>query len=301
GMRRLGADPEVMLADALGHYRSASPLLPHKSQAIMGGGCDFYFDTVLAECTVRPAAAADQFVENIGFSLKTLSDLVAPFKLQTTACWPYRPKELKHKFARMGGCKPEWCAYTLLDYRSPRVIRTPTRAAGGHIHIGSEILADDIAKIRVVRMLDLFYSLPCIYIDRDYTAYRRRRGFGQAGRHRRPAHGLEYRTPGPFWLRSPELVRLTFDLVKFAVDFVAHDRDTQYWTIDPNWHQYEDIALAHKCHGYDVERLREAIDLSSTLRADGLAHLVREPLGGLWDRVMALADKCFNLYEEWGL
>jgi len=299
-MLTLGADPEFMLTDKHGQHRSAIGVLPHKSHAITAGDCKFYFDMVLAECTVRPAASAEEFVESIRFSLKTLAVLVAPYNLHTIACWPYHARELKSKYARLAGCKPDWCAYDLLDHRMPRFYRSPTYSAGGHIHVGYPF-RDDIEKLRVVRMLDLFYSLPCVFIEDDSTSYRRRRGCGQAGRHRRPAHGVEYRTPGPFWLRSPELVRLTFDLVKFVVDFVAEDRDQQYWTIDPDWASYEDMALAHKCHGYDVEALREAINLTSTLRAEAFVPLVRGPLGGLWDRIMSFKSKYFNLYEEWGL
>jgi hypothetical protein len=80
----------------------------------------------------------------------------------------------------------------------------------------------------MIPMLDLIVGNTCVLIDRDPSNIARRKVYGKAGEHRTPKHGIEYRTPSNFWLKSPELMSMITSLANLAVVLTANSKnDTQ--------------------------------------------------------------------------
>jgi hypothetical protein len=111
-------------------------------------------------------------------------------------------QELDSEEARRAGCAPDMCAYEMKQKEPPKdlIQNGNLRSCGGHVHLGSELLASDGPEpILAIYMLDLFVGVPSLHLDFDSTSLRRRIIYGQSGRYRTKDYGLEYRSLGNFW------------------------------------------------------------------------------------------------------
>ncbi len=258
-MFSIGSDPEFMLVGRVKDrvaYKSAIGLLPDQKHALSQKGHQFYYENVVAECGLKPAETKDEFLSNIRECLNILAAKIWPLRFCSKAAYYYPDEELLHPDALKAACKEDWCAYDLLPKEAPKEIIRDTcfRGAGGHIHIGSRFLEDAAHVPHVVRMLDLFLSIPFVLIDQDKTSRDRREIYGQAGRHRITKYGLEYRTPGNYWLCSPKMAGLVYDVCQFVLEFVADEKHLKFWSED------DDPEEDQVCFGYDVDLLRDSID-----------------------------------------
>jgi len=307
-----GTDPEFMLTKD-GKYFSAIGIVPGtKEKRYKVGKNSYYYDNVLAECTVEPAFDRDDAIAKIGNSLKTYAKLVAPYRINAQASQNYPAAELKHEDALLIGCTPEVCAYTIAEVIPPSdiIANTPLRSAGGHIHIGSPFPQDELNCIQTIRMLDLFVGVPSVLLDVDKTSKKRREIYGNAGRFRKPEHGAEYRSIGNFWLASPKLVGLIHDLCNFTMDFVEAGRHEDLWQIDMDKLQDDDSwntpgfhpSQCHHCVGYDLKTLRAAIDTSDRKKAQKMLDYVGSLMPAkLFAKLTQAVNEAgpVDLYKEW--
>ena|SRR5687768_15964370 len=90
-----------------------------------------------------------------------------------------------------------------------------------HIHISYE-KPDYGVSIELIKALDIFVGLPSVLQDEDKE---RRKLYGKAGAYRFKKYGVEYRTPGNYWIFTPDLVKEMFDQVNRAVEFVNSGRE----------------------------------------------------------------------------
>lgn len=272
-----GADPEFMIM----HHntlKSAINILPKKENAVSRNGHRYYFDNVLAEIAIVPANNKNEALENVRTALEQLAKLVYPGKFVIKASGRYPEKELNCADALIAGCNPEWDVYSLSQVYPPDEdielldgyykFKTNFRSAGGHIHIGSKLLEDSINRFAMVRMMDLFLGIPSIFLDTDPTSKDRRKIYGHAGSHRDPDYGLEYRTLGNFWLSSPELTGLIYDLTEFTLQFVQDKKHEEIWTTDEDLLDEEDPSIAYTCIGYDVDLLIRSINTCNKTKAE---------------------------------
>ena len=229
-----GADPELMVIGPDGTLTSAIPLIKgtkKKPQKVKGGAVQR--DNVMAEFNVEPSNTSDEFEHNIRVVLGSLAKLIRPNVLAVRAYAEFPETALDHPEARVFGCDPDFCAWPNKDgilamntIPSHKALE-PFRSAGGHFHIGfkkgtEEMLRDDFGKIEVVKMLDIFQGIPSVVLDPDQSAIERRSLYGTAGAHRPKEYGVEYRALGNFWLRSPELVHLMYELANRAVELTLN-------------------------------------------------------------------------------
>jgi phiEco32-like amidoligase-type 2 protein len=119
------------------------------------------------------------------------------------------------------GCAPSENIYDVppidVDGRTYR-----KRSSGGHIHLGMTapiyIPEEGVDhRQRAVALLDVLVGNTGVMLDRDKGARERRKNYGRAGEHRRPEHGLEYRTLSNFWLAGYPVMSLMFGMSRFAV------------------------------------------------------------------------------------
>lgn len=268
-MFTFGSDPEFSL-ELNGKNITAIPWLQDKSDKQHIEEYAFYYDNVLAECNVKPAKSKEEAVGNIRIALSILKNIVNPLKIRCEATIYYDYDQLQHPKAMEIACDPEHCCYNLEECR-PDIAefkKSNFRTAGGHIHIGHEFPQTSLMECyRLTRMMDLFVGIPSLFIDKDPTSQNRKKFYGHAGRFRRPEHGLEYRSLSNFWLASPKLVELIYDLTEFAINFTVQEKDRELWFIDmdglrdnKNWNQigFHPSSL-HFCKGYNKEELIKTI------------------------------------------
>jgi len=123
--------------------------------------------------------------------------------------------------AKFLGCKPSLNFYgresKLVDglvYRK--------RSASGHIHLGSQYIANAAHPVgavkadRIIPALDILVGIIGVLLDRDPKAVERRKLYGRAGEYRLPDHGIEYRTLSNFWLISYPVMSLMMAQAKMA-------------------------------------------------------------------------------------
>jgi hypothetical protein len=221
---------------------------------------------VLAEFAMKPAKSKKEWLANLRECLTIYADMVRPYKLKLLNCVEFPENQLQHEDARKAGCAPDSCAYEMKQKEPPKeLIESGTlRSCGGHIHLGSELLASDGPEpVLAVYMLDFFVGVPAVLLDRDASAARRRSLYGQAGRYRTKPYGLEYRSRSNFWLASPQLAGLVYDLCDFVQDFVEDNRAWQFWAFDEDtFFNTTELSEAWHCLMYDPDRLRQGINHS---------------------------------------
>jgi hypothetical protein len=303
-MFTFGSDPEFFLFQK-GKFKSAIPVLPNKEKPIHKNGCAFYYDNVLAEAQVKPASTKAEAVENIGDCIRSLSEIVEPYKLVLQSAQNFPDSELKEQDAKIAGCMPEWSVYTLEQILPPKEIIETTgfRTAGGHVHLGSNpVLENGLQILNVVRMLDLFLGVPSVLMDRDKTARARREVYGHAGTHRVPEHGLEYRPLSNYWLASPLLVELVYDICGFTLNFVENRLHERYWCLVEDMLDEDDPTLAHRCFGYDKDTLQKCINTCDKKLAAMFMMIVENHMPRhIIERIEDFQSRDFDLYREWDL
>ena len=307
-----GSDPEFMIVHH-GELKSAIDILPPKETPIKKNGNAFYFDNVLAEIAVKPAETKNEALNNIKKSLCELAKIVSPakFVIKASANFPY--KEISGPKAKIAGCNPEWNAYSLQIVLPPDEevelmegyyqFKTPFRSAGGHIHLGAEELLDESVILNVIRMMDLFIGIPSLYLDLDPTSINRRRIYGHAGSHRKTEYGLEYRTLGNFWLSSPKLVSLIYDLSEFTLNFVEQNLHEKFWSVNEDLLDEEDPSVAYNCFGYDINSLINCINNCDKSQADKFMTFISNYLPDkLYNEIENLIGQPLpDIYESWGI
>lgn len=273
-----GSDPEMFISNS-GDMKSAISLLPKKENAEEDeNGNSFYYDNVLAEMAIKPADSLDEGLTNTRNALISLASLINPNKFIIKASENFPSRELNCPEARIAGCNPEWDVYSLQVNEPPKNLiasvdgylqfKNSFRSAGGHIHLGSERLLNPIEMFHVIKMMDLFIAIPSIFLDKDPSSKDRRKVYGKAGSHRMPEYGLEYRVLGNFWLSSPELFSLIYNLTDFTLDFVEQEEVYRFWSVDESVLDSEDPSQAFNCFGYDVELLKKCINTCDKKQAE---------------------------------
>lgn len=229
----IGCDPELMIVDTKDKLKSCIPLIDgskHDPQAVTKGA--ILSDNVNFEFNVEPARNKAEFVDNIKAvlldSVKIISKKKMKFVVRASADFP--AAELKDPRAQEFGCEPDFDAWTVSqNFIEDSAASKSFRSAGGHIHIGSgkgsEFVLEHEGRIRMIRCMDALVGIPSIIMDKDTTSAARRELYGKAGCHRPKEYGVEYRALGNFWVQSPFLTELIYDMTAVAVDFCAKGKD----------------------------------------------------------------------------
>jgi len=308
-----GTDPEFMLTKNDIVYSAIPIVNGSKDKKKKSGKCAFFYDNVLAECSIPPAYSKEEAVANIGDCLRRYADLVKPYKIEARASHTYDASQLTHPAAREIGCSRECCVYDLeeIEPDEQMFLKTNLRSAGGHVHLGSDVLKEGFNTLSAIRLLDLFLGVASIFIDHDPTSKTRKKLYGQAGRFRTPEYGVEYRSIGNFWLSSPKLVELIYDVCEFVIKFLDEKRIDELWEIDEErlnsaeaWSDKKfHPKQCHKCKGYDVEALRKAVNTMDEKKGLVFLNLIQRYLPNeIFSRIEEFKNnKPFDLYKEWRL
>ena len=230
----VGTDTEFFLNDANGNLVSAIRYInggKYNPVALPSGGGVTY-DNVCMEFATPVAFSKEEFIAAVG---KTMSEAVGmlpegvvPVQLASA---DFPPSELEHEEARRFGCDPDFDAWRVAMNEVPEGAQDRTfRSAGGHLHVGymansdNDFLLDPWGKIMAVKALDIVLGIPMTLIDTHESAIARRQLYGKAGCHRATDYGVEYRSMSNFWVSSPVLVNLVYDMAREAMRLVRENK-----------------------------------------------------------------------------
>lgn len=258
-----GADPEFFFERG-GQIIGAERVIPEQGlDAIDQSGhyitkrAALIIDGVQAELNVNPYQRRTHLANELKTAFLSLRRHLAGMPEITTNFKPLIKVEaaelaaLSEK-ARIFGCAPSkniWNDNARVDVDAATY---PYRAAGGHIHLGLHHPIHSYQqdnRSRLVPLLDIFVGNTCVLLDRDPTVVERRKHYGRAGEYRLPIYGLEYRTPGNFWLRSYPLMSFVFGMASLAVSVL-------YETLLGNNLEGELVGMV------DIDNVIDAINLN---------------------------------------
>jgi hypothetical protein len=136
-------------------------------------------------------------------------------------------------------------------------------------------------------MLDLFLGSTSVLMDHDPTSLARKKLYGGAGNHRWcPAYGVEYRTLSNFWLRSPSMVRLMYNLSELVMKLVDCDKANQIWAkINP-------LELRHAINEGNSEEILKSF---YPLITEEMDYSLRKRVESMFEPINS------DFYKEWKL
>lgn len=229
----VGTDAECFLLDS----KTGNPIpvigllggTKHKPLPVLelGKGFCVQEDNVMAEFNVPPAKTAGEFSENIQKMLNHLHNFAGSkgLVLDISASNQFAKHQLEHRQACEAGCEPDFTVWT-------RGINDPIkdnplflgglRTASAHVHVSFLIENKPPANIYdrepVVKMLDLFLSLPSIFFDQDM---RRKKLYGKAGAFRPTNYGIESRVMSNWWITKDISRQWVFNGVRAALNYLS--------------------------------------------------------------------------------
>lgn len=167
------------------------------------------------------------------------------------------------------GCMPSYNAYGLRGEDVPNPRTLPFRFAGGHMHFGSWNRKPQYK--RIVETLDRILGVWAVGAARHIDNPVRRKYYGLPGEFRKPmydikgydfasgktyvayqVYGVEYRTLSNFWLASPGIMQLTWDLGRMCVRIAQSLKYNNLWVST----QEETVDVIKNC---DYKRATQII------------------------------------------
>lgn len=205
---KLGCDPELFMADAIGKLKASCGLIGGTKEAPqpleeLGAGYAVQEDNVAIEFNIPPAANAREFHDSIRKTLDLLTNGVKSmydFQIVNLSAASFPMEELTSRAAQEFGCDPDFNAWTGKKNPKPKATDKTLRSCGGHVHVGYEKHLVD--ETRLIKCMDLFLGVPSVLMDKGEL---RKQLYGKAGAFRSKLYGVEYRTLSNFWVFGEEL------------------------------------------------------------------------------------------------
>lgn len=205
----LGADPEVFLRDKI--TKTVMPACgmfggtKRRPKAIPSLGMNYAYqeDNVMLEFNIPPSGHPDSAVESIRKVRQYMAGIIAEqypnLEIAPRCVYTFPYTKLSHSKAKQFGCAPDFNAYEAGEAyprMNEELLTRPggeLRFAGGHLHLGYKA---DVPPHVAAQFCDALIGLPAVVKDKQE---RRRAHYGQAGRYRPTAYGVEYRTLSNYW------------------------------------------------------------------------------------------------------
>lgn len=246
----MGCDPEFFFQKGKGIIGSEK-VIPQAGLKTAYGDNKIIIDGVQAEMNPGPASCRQHLAGNLRECFKAIYGATQQHGVsvnlsQTVEIEKDELMSLDEKSRKFGCAPSKNLGKDKASIKSINAEEYMFRSAGGHIHIELSRQYDDYGDLtdyselkkqpeRLVQMYDIIVGNTCVLIDRDPGNIERRKVYGRAGEYRTPRHGIEYRTPSNFWLRSYPLMSLVFGLARLATSIVAQSTPA---------HDYEKIILS---------------------------------------------------------
>lgn len=249
-----GSDPEFFLRNVeTGKIESAIGIIKRDkyNPIMLNKDTGFYFDNCQAEFTIRPAFSKEDFVSSFRDSLTLIHNYFenehnGKYEMAIQASHSFEEEEIDNEEAMKIGCTPEFCADSVSMVTPPDFSGT-LRSSGGHLSMGRAdfeemykkgidrsnlILLNFQSRIDLAKLLDYYVGVSFTLLDNDPTSIARRSIYGQPSSHRCPKFGLEYRVLSCYWISSPKLVELIYDLSEFAIQKLIKNEENEVFAVD---------------------------------------------------------------------
>lgn len=297
-MLTLGCDPEVFLQRD-GELLPAFEVLPKKGEGLA------FWDGFQAEFATKAGYFIPDLQSEVKLGLQALLDAsrakrpTADFLAQDVveindALFDTLPFE----YVQLG-CDPSFNIYGEQGSIPADPKQLPYRFAGGHIHFGHPRLTGAADKGRaaadVIADLDKILGVWSVGVAGPYEAAKvRRRYYGLAGEFRIPPHGVEYRSLSNFWLASPEMMFLTFDVARRVALSSMLNAGPRFWLNDFKLTQ-------HIINEYDVDLARKSIKANEKLFGQICGASGRLAMKACYEGMQSIVEEPLAIAKNWGL
>lgn len=300
----LGADPEIFLFKGI-KLIPAFEFLPPKGKDNL-----IYWDGFQAEWkyNFKENHCLNNLVLHTRNSIEDLQALASLYhkdtrlSLQNVVRVPQIVLKTAHPRHVELGCEPSYNAYEMkgTPVYDPRDLAY--RFAGGHMHFGTWT-PQRPNYIRIVKMLDSILGVWSVGVARYLDNSVRRQYYGLAGEYRKPRYkggfGVEYRVLSNWWLASPAVMQLTWDIGRLCVRLAA----SKYGNL---WagNQDETICVINNC---DYEGASKIIKRNEPMFRWILNQVYRNPksvekaLNLCYRGVQSVVPDVDNFKENWHL
>ena len=249
----LGSDPEMFV------FQGAKLLPAYEFLQAKDAGQPIFWDGFQAEWRYdhEDKCSQDSLINLTRERLAVLNliakDRKAKLSLTNVVRVPQVTLETAHTEHVELGCMPSYNAYQLRGQPVENPRKLPYRFAGGHMHFGTWTRRPKYE--RIVCTLDDILGVWAVGAARYFDNPVRRMYYGLAGEYRKPEYkegfGVEYRVLSNFWLASPNLMRLVWNLGTLCVR-LAQRRNLLLWAGNTQ----ETIDTINNC---DAERAEQIL------------------------------------------
>lgn len=260
-----GSNPSFIPSTA-GQPISPTGILPSKNQALEFLGNAFYRDDKFLKIAFKPVYASYELFKNTELSLKYLSDLIAPVQIFDATFISGEKKASQEKISIYDHC------YLTDIYGIDYEQDTTKCYAKGPIHLGSDVLFEELNSCITIMMLDLFVAIPALYLDNSEADCKTI--CSNAGAYHFPNYGIEYSVLTNFWFKKTNLTILIYDLCKFVLEFVEKREFERFWLVSPEFFDSDQPQNAFKCIGYDVKKLTDCINNRDKQEAEKFMYFI---------------------------
>jgi len=199
-----------------------------KAPQWLSNGGNVQRDNVAVEFATAPARSKMEFIQSVGSTLQeVIKVLPANVSINIIPSADFPRGQLNHEECKQFACDPDRNAWTLKENEKPEGAEDGVlRSAAAHLHVGYvegskyTFLRSERGKIMFIRTLDLFPGMVSTVLDSSEAAIARKKLYGKAGCYRATDYGVEYRTMSNFWIKTPKLVELMYNLTADALEFM---------------------------------------------------------------------------------
>lgn len=245
---RTGADPELFVINKSGNVVPGSKIL----DADGSSDAQLIYDNAAVELRPSAKSCLEYTMRSLKIQIKRLHRAIDRSRYGHTVSLRPAFDISRYKLDTSKGCNIFGCDPTMIFTADGELIaenepnvdpeETTLRSVGYHVHVGNganwgssyanatakrsfEALHDIDTQVVMTGLNDLYLGLFGVLMEQDWADQVRMRrdeiGYGVAGEFRQQPHGYEYRTLGPWPIRSPiwswwagSTARDVFDLVR---------------------------------------------------------------------------------------